>query len=203
MIKYIIFDLGGVIVESGTTLAYQKIGSLLNLTKEQIREYLAESSPTGGAYRKGEITKEEFWKKTLTGWGKKYDWTKLNDIWVSGYSIKDGMIPLLQKLKNNGYVLGILSNTVEDRFIYIDKQVHFSKYFQASVASFKDHLLKPDKRAFQLIMKGLNIKNPKETVYIDDKEIHANVAKRLGMHAIVCLNAQQLTSDLRTLGVKV
>lgn len=203
MIKYIIFDLGGVIVESGTTLAYEKIGSLLNLTKDQVRKYLAESSLTGGAYRKGEIIKEEFWKRTLIGWGKTYDWRKLNDIWVSGYSIKDCMIPLLQKLKNNGYVLGVLSNTVEDRYIYIDKQVHFSNYFQASVASFKDHLLKPDKRAFQLIIERLNIKDPKEAVYIDDKEIHANVARSLGMRAVVCENAQQLTSSLRSLGVKV
>lgn len=58
MIKYVIFDLGGVIVESGATSAYDKIGSLLNLTKEQVREYLAESSLTGEAYRKSEISKE-------------------------------------------------------------------------------------------------------------------------------------------------
>lgn len=203
MIKYIIFDLGGVVVESGARLAYDKISSLLNLTKEQVRKCLAESSLTGGAYRKSEITKEVFWQKALNVWGKNYDWKVLNDIWLKGYKLKTDVYRIVQELFKNNYKLGVLSNTVEDRFHYINQQANLTKYFSAMVISYKDHLLKPDEKAFLLILKRLGVKDPKEAVYIDDKEIHANVAKSLGMQAIVCKNANQLKEDLRQLGVKI
>lgn len=203
MIKYIVFDLCGVIVEKGSIPAYDKIGSLLNLTKEQIREYLAESSLTGGAYRKSEITKEIFWQKALSGWGKNYDWEVLNDIWLKGYKLKTDVYRIVQELYKNNYKLGVLSNTVEDRFHYIDKQANLTKYFSAMVISYKDRILKPDKKAFELIIERLGVKDSYKVVYIDDKEIHAQVAKSLGMQALVFSNASQLEADLRKLGVKI
>lgn len=203
MIKYIIFDLGGVIVDSGTSKAITTIAQKYNIPQDRVEDYLRENSPDGAKYRTSEITKEEFWKRALASWGKTINPDELNNIWVSGYSVKKNMLPLLQELKANGYILGVLSNTVEDRYKHIDSQVGLSIFFTALVISYKDHVLKPDKKAFELIMKKLNIKNPQEAVYIDDKEIHASMARSLGMNAIICKDASQLTSDLRSLGVKV
>lgn len=203
MIKYIIFDLAGVVVQSGTKVAYQKISSLLSISADQVRAYLGEATECGGAYRKGEITKEEFWQKALAGWGKTYDWKVLNDMWVSAYTPNNDTFAIVVKLHQNNYQLGVLSNTVEDRFHFINQQINLSKYFSAMVISYQDHVLKPDKKAFELIMERLNIKDPKEAVYIDDKEIHANVAKSLGMNAIVCKDAKRLEKDLRNLGVQI
>lgn len=203
MIKYIIFDLGGVIVESGTSKAITTISQKYNISQDRVGDYLRENSPDGAKYRTSEITKEEFWKRALASWEKTINPDELNSIWISGYAVKNGMIPLLQVLKNNGYVLGVLSNTVEDRYQHISDQVGIPQFFTATVVSFKDHVLKPDKKAFQLIMERLNIKDPKETVYIDDKEIHASMARSLGMNAIVCKDASRLEKDLRSLGVRI
>lgn len=203
MIKYIIFDLGGVIVESGTAKAIKTISEKYNIPEVVVGAFLRENSIDGAKYRISEITKEEFWRRAIVSWGKNLDPVKLNNIWVSGYSVKEGMVPLLQKLKNNGYVLGVLSNTVEDRYNYIDKQVGLSKFFNESVISYKDRVIKPDKKAFELIMQKLGINDPSQVLYIDDKEIHANVARSLGMQAIVCKDTEQLILDLRNLGVRI
>lgn len=203
MIKYIIFDLGGVIVESGTSKAIKTISKTYSIAEEKVAEFLTENSKEGSKYRLHEITKEEFWKRALMSWGKTIDPEKLNMIWVSGYHVKEGMLPILKKLKQEGYVLGVLSNTVEDRLRFIDSQVDIKHYFTQSVISYKDRVIKPDKKAFELILHKLHVTDPSEAVYIDDKKIHADVAKSLGMHALVCENAIQLTSDLRSLGVRV
>ncbi len=203
MVKYIIFDLGGVVFQSGTAQAIRTIAQQLNLTEEAVASFLREDSEYGGKYRKGEITKEEFWKAALESWKKEIDWRIPNDIWMKSYRVRQDMVELIKSLHNNGYILGVLSNTVEDRFNHINQQMNIYLYFSQRVLSYKDHVLKPDRKAFLLIMQKLNIGDPHEAIYIDDKEIHANVARDLGMHAIVYQNTDQLKNDLRKLGVKI
>lgn len=203
MTKYIIFDFGGVIFDSGTSKAIHSISHIYKISEKQVAGFLTESSQVGTKYRTGEITREEFWTQAIASWGKTLDPVALNDIWVSGYSLRQEMVPILSGLKKNGYILGVLSNTVLDRFEYFKTQLALNDYFDAMVLSFRDHVLKPQKEAFLLILKKLGVENPEEAVYIDDKEIHAGVAGSLGMQAIVCKNAIQLSSDLRKLGVKI
>ncbi len=203
MIKYLIFDLDGVLFTSGATLVYDQLTSLLSLDKQKIKACLSESSSLGAAYRKGEITREVFWQKALAYWHKNYDWQKLNKLWLKSYQLKPEVYQIVQQLYQKGYRLGILSNIVEDRFAYLDKQAKLSFYFSAMVLSYQDHVLKPEKQAFELIIKRLKIKNTNKAVYIDDKEIHVNAALKLGLHALVFQNASQLKEDLKILGVTV
>lgn len=203
MTKYIIFDFGGVIFDSGTSKAIKTISAKYHISQKKIADFLTENSVTGTKYRLGKITKENFWLKALASWRKTIDPIKLNNIWVSGYSLRQEMVPILSGLKKNGYILGVLSNTVSDRYEYFKTQLALNDYFDAMVLSFSDHVLKPHKQAFYLILKKLAVADPKEALYIDDKEIHAGVARSLGMQAIVYKNAIQLSSDLRKSGVKI
>ncbi len=201
MIKYIIFDLGGVIFDSGTSKAIHSISDKYTIPQKQVAVFLTESSQAGTKYRTGEITREEFWTQAIASWGKTLDPVTLNDIWKSGYSLRQDVVPILSGLKKNGYTLGVLSNTVSDRFDYLKTQIVLDEYFSAMVLSFKDHVLKPQKQAFLLILKKLEVVDPKEALYIDDKEIHAKVARSLGMKAIVYQNPEKLKQDLQKLNI--
>ncbi len=202
-IKYLIFDIGGVIMQSGTTAAISKIAQLFSLPEESIKFFLAENSEYGAKYRKGEITQEEFWTQALKSWNKTYDWQILNDLWIKSYTLRADVWKIVKNLYQNGYILGILSNTVADRFEYIKTQIPVDEYFRETVLSYKDNVIKPHQEAFELILKKLNIYNPKEAVYIDDKEIHVNIARSAGMYAIVYKDATQLEKELREMGVQV
>lgn len=201
MTKYIIFDLGGVIFDSGTSKAIRTISVKYNIPQKHVAQFLTESSQAGTKYRTGEITREDFWTQAIASWGKTLNPVTLNDIWVSGYSLRRELVPVLSGLKKNGYKLGVLSNTVSDRFEYIKKQITLSDYFDAMVLSFSDHVLKPQEQAFLLILKKLAVADPKEALYIDDKEIHAGVARSLGMKAVVYKNPKKLKQDLQKLNI--
>ena len=49
----------------------------------------------------------------------------------------------------------------------------------------------------------LTQRQPEECVFIDDRSINLECARRLGLHTIQFLNASQLESDLRSLGVEI
>jgi len=51
------------------------------------------------------------------------------------------------------------------------------------------------------MLKKLGVK-AEEAVFIDDKEINIDGAKKAGMKGIVFLNYQKLVQDLKLLGVK-
>lgn len=202
-IKYLIFDIGGVIMQSGTTSAISEIARLLSIPEDSVKSFLAENSDLGAKYRKGEITREEFWTQALKSWNKSYDWTILNDMWIKSYTLRANVWNIVKNLYQNGYLLGILTNTVADRFEYIKTQIPIDEYFKETVLSYRDKVLKPQQEAFTLIMNKLNIYNPKEAIYIDDKEVHANMARSAGMYAIVYKDATQFEKELREMGVQV
>lgn len=67
MIKIIIVDLGGVYFKHGTRLFLIKIRKLIDAPYKKISEIFESSNGDGLQYRRGKLTKEEFWKRAVKG----------------------------------------------------------------------------------------------------------------------------------------
>jgi len=201
-IKGIIFDLGGVLIESfGSAFlknASQKIGATKNKlgklvqTEEQFLE-------------RGEETSIEFWKRIC----KKLkiqcpsDRT-LASLWVKPYKahakLKQDTISLVKKLQGK-YKLAALSNTMKEHNLINRKRKLFN-YFDVLLLSNELGMRKPERRFFELASKKLQIPF-QNLLFIDDDMRWVRVARKYGLQAILFKSADRLEASLRRLGIHI
>ncbi len=110
------------------------------------------------------------------------------------FNEKEEMFDLIDKLKEQGYKIGFLSNTEMPAVEYW-KRNNYAKYFDEVVFSCVEHIAKPEAEIYELICERLEIL-PQESVFIDDKPEFVDGAKNIGMKGIVFENIVQLKKDL-------
>jgi putative hydrolase of the HAD superfamily len=110
------------------------------------------------------------------------------------FPIKPEFRALLTELKEN-YRLALLSN---DRGDFEDKNSvwQMEKYFGENIfLSSKMRLRKPGKEFFEYALDKMSL-NPKEVLFVDDKERNLDTARGLGMNVIQFKSLEQLRTDL-------
>ncbi len=94
-------------------------------------------------------------------------------------------LPALQKLRQNGYKLAVLSNTMYLGLEYALKKVPLYDVVDEIVASYDERVIKPDKRMFQAVERRFNVR-PDEILMIGDNAHNdVNAARKAGWHAIL------------------
>lgn len=181
MIKLIIFDFDGVIVDS-TKFNIDFANKVLQhfgkpkLTKKNIKD----------AYT---MTTKEFHAKYLP------DICKVHSIMYSKWLFVRSLHKfkhmkhlkkLLNSLKKQGYKLAIATNRADETFVILDalKIKHYFDYILTA-----DHIKhpKPSPDAIKKVMKHFKAK-PSETVYVGDTFFDSKAAKRAGIVSIILKN---------------
>jgi epoxide hydrolase-like predicted phosphatase len=152
---------------------------------------------------RGKISKEETLKalsKIFKNLKEKEIKKIITDTYKNNSVENKEIIKFISKLKNKGYKQGILSNQwCLSKDIAISKKN--LKLFSQSVISFIDKEIKPDKKAFQLILDKMYVSS-NQVIFIDDLKTNIDAAKKLGIHTILFKNNTQLKKDLAKFGVK-
>jgi epoxide hydrolase-like predicted phosphatase len=187
-VKNIIFDLGGVILSidyNKTAEAFKQLG--VTHFDELYNQHKA--SPLFEDLETGRISEEEFFTEFTQLCGtelKKEDITKAWNAML-GYFPKE-RIELLKELKQR-YNLFLFSNTNKIHFDAFQKlfreQIggNFDDFFVKAYYSHTMQQRKPNKDAFEFILKEQNLK-PEETLFIDDTEGNIQPAKDLGIQTV-------------------
>ncbi len=114
---------------------------------------------------------------------------------VGGKSLSDATLEklpyldeVLTELKNRGYKLGIITNTVTSREENVRaslRRIDVEKYFDIIVTSVDVGFNKPDERIFLVALKALDVK-PEESVMVGNR-ISADIlgGNRMGMKTIL------------------
>jgi HAD superfamily hydrolase (TIGR01509 family) len=100
------------------------------------------------------------------------------------------------ELKGN-YKLGLLSNTSRPDVIEDVFSVDQRKLFDAVVMSRQTGILKPDKRAYELMADEIGVLI-EDCLLIDDQERHVDGARRAGMQALLFTSVVDLQQELAT-----
>ena len=149
----------------------------------------------------GDGVEDRVWK--MIGRKLNYEVSELKAIWLEAlektYLPYFEVIDLVKRLRGE-YKIGLLSN-LEDAGVEVIKKQGLEENFDEIVYSCKVGFIKPDEKIYQIMLKKLGVK-AEEAVFIDDKEINIDGAKKAGMKGIVFLNYQKLVQDLKLLGVK-
>lgn len=109
------------------------------------------------------------------------------------------MYILIDQLKLKGIRVGMLSN-IDDRYTNLIRDFGFYEPFEPCLLSCEMGLEKPDPKAYELLLKTINL--PAELiVFIDDKIENVEAAKAMGIDAILFESEPQVKAELMRRGV--
>lgn len=197
MIKNIIFDFGGVLVDWNPRhvfLPYFGDAGKTDYFLDNICTYAWNAQVDAGRTT-AEITEErvaEFpeWEKEIRMY---YDeWIRM----VGGPI--PGMEELVAGYKRRGYGIWGLTNWSKDLFPLVREQIPAFKLMDGIVVSGEERVIKPDARLYRILLDRYGLK-PEECVFIDDNAANAAGAEAVGIHGIVFHDASQLRTELEAL----
>lgn len=197
-IKAIIFDVGGVIVPNPDKGTKEDFAKVFKVDFETVDKAWSELIPQ---LRTGQITQEEFWQKFSKqvekplpeGYGK---------LWLKNFTANLNLevIKIIKSLKEKGYRLALLSDTIPPHQRIIEKKFKESglDFWNAEIFSPDIKVAKADPvspAAFLIANLNLGLP-PQACLIIDDKEEYVATARATKMQAIHFNNPKQLKKDL-------
>jgi len=199
MIKAVIFDMGGVIVDNVAPGMRAHYSESLGVTVEQFNKVFENYSV---AWEKGQLTEDDFWEKITSD--LHVSKPTVESLWLDGflknYREKDEIVSLIKELKQKKYHIALLSNTEIPIMNHIKKQSWPD--FDLFVYSCEVGMRKPDKEIYDYTLDNLQVK-PEDSVFIDDRRENITTANEIGMHGILFESPEQVIQELEALGVSV
>ena len=200
MIKTIVFDIGGVLLDIHPERTFQYIGDSLDINQKEI----ADSFPweLHDEYEKGNLNnKEWFWG--IRDYLPQPCCLKESDFWKA-WSLLLGdekeTVKLFTDLSKK-YSLWLLSNTnpkhIQDE---IEKKYLFPSLVNGAIYSFDVRCRKPDKEIYDILLKKSKSK-PNECVFIDDLIENVHAAQLLGIKGIHYRGQSNLIMDFQRIGI--
>ena len=110
--------------------------------------------------------------------------------------------PWIKELKDRGYKVYILSNWSKPTYhACLNNELDFLPLVDGAVFSFQEHVIKPDKKIFEIICDRYKI-NPSEAVFLDDNEANVISSKEFGLNTIHFKSYEQGRAELEELLAK-
>jgi epoxide hydrolase-like predicted phosphatase len=192
MIKGVVFDLGGVLLDNPAFNMRSYISKSLNISE---KEYTKRSSSHILDFQKGVISEQEFWRKVTYGFVFQ---EKLPDsLWKeaikSAFFPKQKMLSLVDELRDIGLKIGILSNTEVPVVTYL-KEINFGNY-DVIVFSCLEKTCKPEREIYLLTIDRFGMK-PEELVFIDDALDNVVAGQSIGLNCILFNNPDQVRVEI-------
>ncbi len=187
-IENIIFDLGGVIIDTNFELTY-KAFKQLGVNSPAVHYQQAKENQFFLDLEKGLITPTEFRNKIKSFLKKDIQDEKINSAWNAMLlTIPDERIQILNKLKTR-FNLYLLSNTNELHYENFTKSypgifnLEFSTVFVKTYYSHILHMRKPDSEIFDYVINDAQL-IPEKTLFVDDLLLNIEAAKQHNFETI-------------------
>ena len=102
----------------------------------------------------------------------------------------------IKTLKKQGYKLYLLTNITEDSYNYINDLININSIFDGGIYSYQEHIIKPDKRIYNLLIDKYSLKKS-ETIFFDDKEKNIISAINQGISSYVFKSIEDIKNNIR------
>jgi glucose-1-phosphatase len=196
-VEFVLFDLGGVIVELGDVSSLQEIGDAVG-DEERWRQWLA--SPWVRRFEKGECTATEFSTHVVSEWGLHVTPERFLEIfrdWVLGPY--PGTTELLSEVQRS-VPIGCLSNTNSKHWEHQIRSWPVLATFDFRFLSFELGLAKPDQAIFEAVADRLPFRRDR-ILYLDDVAENSDAARSFGFQSEHVRGIDEVGTVLRGVGV--
>lgn len=192
MIRTIIFDLGEVYIK-GMMGVEHRLQDILKMPSDVIRSRLY--GPEFILLMEGKLTENAFWQKVLERTRWSISVSALKKTIRKNFEEIAGTRKIIEKLKEKGFKLGLLSDHVREWISYCNKKFEYHALFHSAQYSFEVHLRKTDRKAFEMLLQKLQEK-PEQCLFVDDSVSNIQVAQSVGINTILFRNSEQLKKAL-------
>ena len=197
MIKNIIFDFGGVLLDWNPRYLYK---SYFN-NDEEMEHFLADIC--NGEWNIRQDAGRPFAEAVKELQAKFPEYAEAiqmyDDDWEKMLKCElPESIDLLKELKFMGYGIYGLTNWSAEKIGYAFANYSFFSLFDGIVVSGVEKVVKPDRKIYEILLERYSMR-PGECVFIDDNQDNVDIAKVLGINAIRFDNIGNVKEHLETL----
>jgi putative hydrolase of the HAD superfamily len=154
------------------------------------------------AFDAGQLDLDQYLDRTIFYRPRAFGKQEVRDFMYAQSEALPGSLALMARLAQARKVfLATLNNESRELNLYRIEKFGLRNYFSVFFSSCYLGVSKPHPQIYRLAL-DLSQRQPEECVFIDDRSLNLECARRLGLHTIQFLNAGQLEGDLRTLGVE-
>ncbi|MEV6415914.1 HAD-IA family hydrolase [Kribbella sp. NPDC051718] len=100
--------------------------------------------------------------------------------YCSAHELTTGLIPLLEQLSSAGVRLACLTNDAAEWSVILRERFGLDRYLQDWYVSAELGVRKPDPRAYQAVLRGLDV-DPSTVLFVDDRGPNLLPARELGL----------------------
>ena len=200
--KCILFDIGGVLVDWHMSWITSEVSKRFDIKEDLIISAFDEHLPKLDS---GKIDELDFWhnigidtQSDLLQNNKESLWdTYFRKNAIPNHTVKKLSIDL----KNNGFVIGIISNIEKVTHAVVDDWDMIS-HFEHKFMSYQIGFSKPDPRIYEHVIEKLPYSSD-ELLFIDDKLSNIKSAENCGIQSVHFTNLSNLQSSLNQFEIKI
>jgi epoxide hydrolase-like predicted phosphatase len=197
-IKAFIFDFGGVLYRNPDLHWMRRWTILLGLKDDPVVNALLvepEESPIVMDLMLGKLSEEDLWQIAADRYHVSAAMAKRIRRGVLSKKRKNlEMVNFLTGLRPQ-YKTAILSNASSNAREMFSEVMNVDQLVDMMIISAEEGLIKPDERIYRLALDRLGVW-PEEVVFLDDRLVNVEAARRVGMYAIQFHNTAQALADL-------
>ena len=181
-ISALFLDIGGVLLTNGWDRNMRKkAADHFHLDYDELDE---RHHMTFDTYEEGKLSMEEYLNLVVFHEKRSFTPDNFKEFLFSQTQPLPEMIKMFKKIsKNNSLKIGAISNEGRELTVYRIGHFGLKEFIQFFICSSFVHFRKPDKDIYILALDVGQV-TPEQSLYIDDRKLHVEVARSLGMNAI-------------------
>ena len=196
-IKAVVFDMGGVFVQTMDKQPRSQLAERLGLTYDELSEIVFQSE-TAQQATVGAIDEQVHWDFLAQHFGlSPEEMLVFREEFWGGDFLDQELFAYAKTLKET-YPLGLLSNAWSGARDVLTRNFGFLDIFDVSVFSAEVQMAKPDHRFYDWILERLQVA-PQEVIFVDDFIENIQAADALGMKTVHFKGTIQAIKDIQTI----
>ena len=198
--KAIIFDLGKVVFDLSFDRTFQFWANASGREFDDIKNKF-QFDTFFDKFEKDEITSGQFRTEISKRLNLKLSDDEFDKGWCDLYlDTYRGIDNLLADLKQNYKIVALTNTNIIHSKVWNMKYADTLRHFQKIFSSYELKERKPDTKAYQIVLDYLQAE-PQKTVFLDDNIDNIKGAEQLGIKTILVTSFEQMTDELRKIGI--
>lgn len=200
--RFLYFDLGNVLLKFDHRRGCRQMAEVAGVADEVVWK-VSFQGPLFLDYERGEVTSDEYYRRFCEATASQPDPEALLHAASDIFQLNVPTAALVTQLKLAGHRLGILSNTNEAHWQFVDRGHYgiLADPWEHYALSFRLRSMKPEPAIYRAAAEMAGV-DPAEVFFVDDRPENVQGAREAGFDAVLFTTAAALATDLRRRGVR-
>jgi putative hydrolase of the HAD superfamily len=203
-IRWIVFDLGGVVVKLNIDGALEELAQRSDTAKDLVKGFMLTRDESGFSpdekLHRGLLETEEYMALLNQSLRRKLTHEEMIDLRLQVIQGEDQDVLEIIRALSAQRKVACFSNTHAIHWNYMLANYQSFKLFHQTIASHLIRAAKPEPEAFAIASRELQA-TPAECLFIDDGFLNVEAARALGWHAIHFTGIAALREELQAYGI--